>query len=248
MILFTIFPFAPPPPLLAFLCLKLFRSLYIWFSMPPVCHFPLFFIHFIMLYDFRPTGWKMTIILLQQPAINRAEEYMEWRAEWKLQCKKKKTHTHAEEHTCIQVNTAYKYSKNTCIYAATVRFVFSFSPALSQTHTFAYTYCTIKQQKAGLWPGPREEWSQRKSRTKREIRHCKVMPFKCTFSVAEASEFNPYLMAACLAFSSILHKYIWATGKHTRGLIEMNELLNHIFAVRDMLPVIGKGIRYLQYW
>ena len=48
--------------------------------MPPVYHFPLFFIHFIMLYDFRPTGWKMTIILLQQPAINKAEEYMEWRA------------------------------------------------------------------------------------------------------------------------------------------------------------------------
>lgn len=38
-----------------------------------------------MLYDFRPTGWKMTIILLQQPAINRAEEYMEWRAKWGLE-------------------------------------------------------------------------------------------------------------------------------------------------------------------
>lgn len=39
-----------------------------------------------MLYDFRPTGWKMTIILLQQPAINRAEEYTERRAERALQC------------------------------------------------------------------------------------------------------------------------------------------------------------------
>lgn len=84
MILFNIVPFAPPPLPLAFLCLKLFRSLYIWFSMPPVCHFPLFFIHFIMLYDFRPTGWKMTIILLQQPAINGAEERAEWRAEWRM--------------------------------------------------------------------------------------------------------------------------------------------------------------------
>lgn len=39
-----------------------------------------------MLYDFRPTGWKMTIILLQQPAINRAEEYMEWRAKCVCVC------------------------------------------------------------------------------------------------------------------------------------------------------------------
>lgn len=36
-------------------------------------------------------------------------------------------------------------------------------------------------------------------------------------------------------------------GKHTRDLIETNELLNHIFAVRDMQLVIGKGIHYLQY-
>lgn len=56
--------------------------------------------------------------------------------------------------------------------------------------------------------------SRGKSRTNREISHRKVMPFKCTFSVA--AEIKPYLMVACLAFSSVLHKYIWATGKHTR--------------------------------
>lgn len=30
-------------------------------------------------------------------------------------------------------------------------------------------------------------------------------------------------------------------------LIETNELVNHKFAMRDMLFLIGKGIRYLQY-
>lgn len=158
MILFTIFPFAPPPPPLAFLCFKLFRSLYIWFSMPPVCHFPLFFIHFIMLYDFRPTGWKMTIILLQQPAINRAEEYMEWRAEWGLQCKMKThacvhTHTHAWIYGEPQVNL-HTYSpwtemqENTCMYAASVLYTFPLclfpSSLLSDTHTLAAHALTVK--------------------------------------------------------------------------------------------------------
>lgn len=145
MILFTIFPFAPPPPPLAFLCFKLFRSLYIWFSMPPVCHFPLFFIHFIMLYDFRPTGWKMTIILLQQPAINRAEEYMEWRAEWGLQCKMKThacihTHTHmygyTENHTCICIKYKPKYkAMHVCSYCTVFFFVFVSLAFFSDTHT-----------------------------------------------------------------------------------------------------------------
>ncbi len=39
---------------------------------------PRFFRHFIMLYDFRPSSWKMTIILLQQLAIKRLAEYVEW--------------------------------------------------------------------------------------------------------------------------------------------------------------------------
>lgn len=57
-----------------------------------------------MLYDFRPTGWKMTIILLQQPAINRAEEYTERRAERALQCEAS-ARVYAESRARIQVNT-----------------------------------------------------------------------------------------------------------------------------------------------
>lgn len=152
MILFTIFPFAPPPPPLAFLCFKLFRSLYIWFSMPPVCHFPLFFIHFIMLYDFRPTGWKMTIILLQQPAINRAEEYMEWRAEWG-DCGVRWRHVRACVHACIHTRThiqvePHKHSvkpKHINVFWLFHRFLFSGTHAYKYIYTYdAFTDCTIE--------------------------------------------------------------------------------------------------------
>lgn len=89
---------------------------------------------------------------------------------------------------CIRTQYGPKYMKNACMCAGdcTVFFYVFFSFAFSQTHThiYAYTYCNIKQQKSGLWPRPHEEWSHGKSRTNREIRHCKVMPFKCTFSVA----------------------------------------------------------------
>lgn len=56
-----------------------------------------------MLYDFRPTGWKMTIILLQQPAINRAGEYTERRAERALQCEAS-ARVYAESRARMQVN------------------------------------------------------------------------------------------------------------------------------------------------
>lgn len=53
-------------------------EIYIHKPPPP----PHFFRHFIMLYDFRPSGWKMTIILLQQLAIKTLAEYVEcvWRS------------------------------------------------------------------------------------------------------------------------------------------------------------------------
>lgn len=46
----------------------------------------LFFRRFIMLYDFRPSGWKMTIILLQQLAIKRLAENVEWRVKEPQRC------------------------------------------------------------------------------------------------------------------------------------------------------------------
>lgn len=49
--------------------------IYIYIHKPPPP--PHFFRRFIMLYDFRPSGWKMTIILLQQLAIKRLAEYVE---------------------------------------------------------------------------------------------------------------------------------------------------------------------------
>lgn len=45
-----------------------------------------FFRRFIMLYDFRPSGWKMTIILLQQLAIKRLAENVEWRVKEPQRC------------------------------------------------------------------------------------------------------------------------------------------------------------------
>ncbi len=178
MILFTIFPFAPPPPPLAFLCFKLFRSLYIWFSMPPVCHFPLFFIHFIMLYDFRPTGWKMTIILLQQPAINRAEEYMEWRAEWGLQCKMKThTQTHAcmhwytKNHICIQVNLhTRKYKPKYMKTHACMQLLYSLSftslPLLRYTHVLCMHLLYHNAPRIWLVAGTTWEMIPRKEQNK----------------------------------------------------------------------------------
>lgn len=41
----------------------------------------------------------MTIILLQQPAINRAEEYKEWRAKWGTAVEDEDTCMHAHLHT-----------------------------------------------------------------------------------------------------------------------------------------------------
>lgn len=46
----------------------------------------------------------MTIILLQQPAINRAEEYTERRAERALQCEAS-ARVYAESRARMQVNT-----------------------------------------------------------------------------------------------------------------------------------------------
>lgn len=86
-----------------------------------------------MLYDFRPTGWKMTIILLQQPAINRAEEYMEWRAEWGLQCKKA-PHKHMYGDTLSHV-LAYRYIYTPNKAQCTVTFYVCFA----HTHTHSHT-------------------------------------------------------------------------------------------------------------
>lgn len=81
-----------------------------------------------MLYDFRPTGWKMTIILLQQPAINRAEEYTERRAERALQCEAS-ARVYAESRARMQVNTFAAGCKQDDVQTPVVRTRFPYNRA-----------------------------------------------------------------------------------------------------------------------
>lgn len=67
---------------------------------------PRFFRHFIMLYDFRPSSWKMTIILVQQLAIKRLAEYVEWHVK-EPQC----AHSEncSQKHTRVSICHTHKH-------------------------------------------------------------------------------------------------------------------------------------------
>ncbi len=111
---------------------KLFKWDSIWFSRPPM-HWtepwaplrniyihkpsppPRFLRHFIMLYDFRPSGWKMTIILLQQLAIKRLAEYVEWcvkKPQWCTQWELL-TETHTDTQTQSDATSVLDYGRGT---------------------------------------------------------------------------------------------------------------------------------------
>lgn len=128
MILFNIFPFAPPPPPpLAFLCLKLFRSLYIWFSMPPVCHFPSFLYISLCCMTLDPLAGKWQLFcsssqLLTEPKNTRSGVRSGL-------CSVRRAHVYAESRARMQVNTFAAGCKHDDVQTPVVRTRFPYNRA-----------------------------------------------------------------------------------------------------------------------
>lgn len=173
MILFNIFPFAPPPPPLAFLCLKLFRSLYIWFSMPPVCHFPSFLYISLCCMTLDPLAGKWQLFcsssqLLTEPENTRSGVRSGL-------CSVRRAHACTQRvHACTRAGKHVRSGLQTRRRADAGR-----------AHALPVQWSGWK---LGSWPSPCEEWVHAKRGTKREICHCRLMPFRCTFSSARLLE------------------------------------------------------------